>query len=67
MSRVSIPFGKYKGQSIERIAESDEGLLYLDWLVGQSWLKAELRRELESYLGQPTIRAEVQKLVEEKS
>lgn len=67
MSKVSIPFGKYKGYSIERIGESDEGLLYLDWLVGQSWLKAELRRELESYLGQPTIRAEVQKLVEKRS
>ncbi len=54
------------GQSIERIAESDEGLLYLDWLVGQSWLKAELRRELEAYLGQPTIKAEVQRLLDEK-
>lgn len=62
----TIPFGKYKGRSIDQIAESDEGLLYLDWLIGQEWLKAELRRDLQAYLDQPTIKAEVKRLLDEQ-
>lgn len=30
-----IPFGKYSGQTIDHVAESDAGLLYLDWMRGE--------------------------------
>ena len=31
-----VPFGKYKGQAVEVLAEDRE---YTDWLMGQSWFK----------------------------
>ena len=36
-----MPFGKHKGRSLGDIADDD--VLYLDWLIGQDWLKADLR------------------------
>ena len=30
-----MPVGKYKGKTLDEIAESDEGLLYLDWIRGE--------------------------------
>lgn len=30
-----MPFGKYRGKSLDTIARTDEGLLYLDWLRGE--------------------------------
>ena len=29
-----MPYGRYKGKRLCEIAQTDEGLLYLDWLVG---------------------------------
>lgn len=28
---VVMPFGKHRGRTIREIADTDEGLLYLDW------------------------------------
>lgn len=61
-----VTFGKYRGQSIEQIGRSDEGLLYLDWLYGQNWLKVELKRSLGAYLNDPVIRNEVAAAIESK-
>ncbi len=30
-----LTFGKYKDQTLNQIAASDEGLRYLDWFVGE--------------------------------
>lgn len=31
-----MPFGKHKGPTLGYIAEEDDGLRYLDWLIGQN-------------------------------
>lgn len=38
---IDMPFGKHRGKSLGDIAESD--VLYLDWLVGQDWLRGDLK------------------------
>jgi uncharacterized protein (DUF3820 family) len=38
---VVMPFGKHKGQTFEDIANDD--VLYLDWLIGQDWLRGDLK------------------------
>ena len=53
-------FGKYKDQALDEIAQTDEGLLYLDWLLGQSWVRSGTREALETYLGDEAITKEVQ-------
>lgn len=61
--RFVMPLGKHKGKQLYEIAEDDEGLQYLDWLVGQDWLKTaqhmKLRNNLESYLKDPAIAHDV--------
>lgn len=42
---VVMPFGKHKGEEIGEIPTS-----YLDWLIGQDWLKADLRECIEDHL-----------------
>lgn len=54
-----IPFGKFKGQEIDKIAETDAGLKYLDWLNGQAWVNGPLKNCLVAYLTDPTIKKEL--------
>lgn len=44
------PFGQFKGQTLAQIAETDRGLRYLDWVIGEKWLKNPLKGEVEAYL-----------------
>lgn len=67
-SEFKITFGKYAGQTLDKIAESDEGLLYLDWIM--SWkidgIKEPACREaIDVYMSHPTIKNEVGRLVAE--
>lgn len=32
--KTVVPLGKYKGQTIDDVATTDDGLRYLDWLRG---------------------------------
>jgi hypothetical protein len=34
-SRTVMPFGKYKGKTLDSIGRDVEGLKYLDWLLGE--------------------------------
>lgn len=63
-SGVCLPFGKHRGESIEDIARDDEGLKYLDWLVGQTWVRTDLKDALEVFLGQEVIQRELSDLLE---
>ena len=36
-----ITFGKYKGQSVEQVAQLEKGLDYLGWVSRQSWFNNE--------------------------
>jgi hypothetical protein len=50
-----MPLGKHKGETLARIGSNREGLLYLDWLVGEKWVKDGLLDALKCYLGHPAI------------
>lgn len=63
------PFGKYRGDTLDKIAETDEGLRHLDWLVG--WFAAhpllfpEFREALRAYLRDPAIEADIRRILEQ--
>lgn len=59
---IRMPFGKFKGESFDKIAETDDGLLYLDWLRGEKIHDRRLRSAVEAYLDDPAIKAELAKL-----
>lgn len=54
-----LPFGKHVGKALDSIASTDEGLLYLDWLIGQDWVRGQTREALTAYLGDPAIKKEL--------
>ncbi len=65
-----MPFGKHRGHTLDDIASTDDGLLYLDWLRGQkdaeketSMASRETTRHLRTYLDDPGIAADLAKLV----
>lgn len=60
-----MPLGKYRGESLRDIADDDEGLKYLDWLVGQSWVNGRLKAALEDYLGQPHVKRELDRILDD--
>lgn len=56
-----LNFGQYEGQTIDEIASTDKGLLYLDWCVGalehsQAW------RWINVYLSDPGIKRDLENL-----
>jgi len=61
-----MPFGKYRGKSIDRIARTDDGLLYLDWLIGEQIPTGYAKWAIETYLADPTIKEELEKIVENR-
>ncbi len=58
-SKYVLPFGKHKGKPLDEVP-----LLYLDWLVGQE-VKGFLGMILKEYLNGPTIKAQLDKELEE--
>lgn len=58
-----IPFGKYKGKTLDQIASSDEGLKYLDWLMGQTNLFGEFKESINIYMSDEIIKNELTKLL----
>lgn len=63
-SAHAMPFGKFRGQTIDTIASSDAGLKYLDWLSGRDWIHVDLRQVLTVYLSRPSIQRDLQALLE---
>ncbi len=59
-----MPFGKYKGDTLLRISESDEGLKYLDWLLsGEIDLRPALKDALEVFVSLPHIELEMERVI----
>ena len=57
-ARFRMPWGKYKGQPIDGVASTDEGLEYLDWLRGvreEEGKSETIDRALATYLDDPAI------------
>lgn len=58
-----LNFGKHKGETIDDIARTDEGLKYLDWLAGLKRLHPATLDALVSYLQEPSIAGELRRVV----
>lgn len=60
IKNYKMPFGKFKDRSLEECP-----LKYLDWLIGQAWLKDPTKEMIEAYLADPVIKMELEKLLDE--
>lgn len=61
-AKFVMPFGMYKGKTLEQIAASDRGLGYLDWLRGKMDDEKDMRatsRAIRVYLDDPSIQKEL--------
>lgn len=59
-----LPFGQNKGKTIDEVASTDSGLLYLDWLLGWMERRGTFKNSLVfeavgAYLDHPAIRKEL--------
>lgn len=57
-----LHFGKHAGRTLDQVAGTDDGLAYLDWLVGQKWLRDPFKSTLEEYLSDESIQREIENL-----
>ncbi len=63
-ARFKMPWGKYKGQPLDGIATTDEGLEYPDWLRGvraEEGKSDKVDDALQAYLDDPAIKKELEK------
>ena len=64
--QFSMPFGKYQGQTLEKIATSDPaGVGYLDWM-SENKLTGEIKEALEVFLAIPWVKELVERSVEKR-
>lgn len=59
-----MPFGAHEGKTLDQIAETDEGLKYLDWLLGdmqRNKSSCSIVDALKAYLTDPAIKAELRR------
>ncbi len=61
--KYRMPFGKYRKATLDNIASTDGGLKYLDWCAGE--FDGEVQERLLAFLRQPTIAAELSKILED--
>ncbi len=64
-----MPFGKYKGRTIDDVASDDEGLRYLDWISGVDLfmgisvsIQSNFINAVTTYLFDPAIKKELDNL-----
>lgn len=60
-----MPFGKHKGSTLARIGSNNDGLKYLDWLIGQDWVSGKLKEALGTYLKHPSIALMLDRAIED--
>lgn len=69
-ANLVIPFGKYKGKTIDEVGVTDAGLLYLDWMRGERKSKAasftDIDQALAIYLEDETIAADLDKMKQDR-
>jgi hypothetical protein len=60
-----LPFGfdQYKGRTLDSIASTPEGLLYLDSLLALEWVWPETKAIINAYLSNPSIQNELNYLI----
>lgn len=55
-----LKFGKFKGQTLNQAAESDEGLRWLDWALTLDDLHDDFREALTSFLRYEVVARDVE-------
>ena len=60
---ATIPFGPFKESTIDEIAKTDNGLLYLDRVRAKISFSSYFNLCLEAYLDHPVIQKELSDLV----
>lgn len=63
--KYEMPFGKHKGKTLNRIADADRGLLYLDWCAGE-FDSGPVLDAIKEFLALPGIEGRLQRLVNAK-
>jgi hypothetical protein len=61
-----LPFGMFKGQTVDQVGTSDRGLAWLDWARGALRLDYHTRNAVCSYLDDPTIAKDLAELIARK-
>jgi hypothetical protein len=61
--RFVFPFGDYAGRTLDSIAATDEGLLYLDKIRGWPALIPKVKNAIDIYLSDPSIARELDSLL----
>ena len=57
-----MPYGKHKGKTLDEIAQTDDGLSYLDYMHGEIENGSDVARALSAYCTDPTIAKEIDNL-----
>ena len=52
-----------RGHTLDEIGRDDEGLRYLDWLVGQPWLTSATKARIDAFLGQDSVKADLDRII----
>lgn len=60
-----LKFGppEYRGKELYDIARFDDGLKYLDYVVGQDWLFEDTRKMIKRYLSEPSIKRDLEAII----
>lgn len=58
----TVHFGKFAGKTINEIAMTDEGLVWLDWAAGK--VQPPARDKIREFVADPTIQAEIEGAIE---
>lgn len=61
--QARMPFGKYQGKTLEEIAMTDDGLMYLDFMRGELLVHA-VRFHIAAFLDDPTIAKDLRDLMD---
>jgi len=64
-SKHKMTFGKFVGEAVDKVASTDEGLKYLDWLTGNEWFFTRYPKDapaVTEYLADENIQEELENL-----
>lgn len=59
-----MPFGQYKGRTLDSLASDDSGLKYLDYVLGSFDLWGRTKDAIKTYLSDPSIQKELKAALE---
>ncbi len=61
-----MPFGKWKGLTLDEIAETSDGLRWLDWAAGEFDVTSEAGQQIRSFVANPAIVREIIEAIAEQ-